>query len=244
MKLTADERKARYIFTLSLILILIFFALFFFRGTDTLDAKFVYTVDAEGYATLKGYSADPKTLEIPSELDGYPVRYIDHHAFGGHESSLRKVIIPEGVEVIDEYAFANAPELRKVVLPSSLKKIGRGAFENCSNLSDIELPAGLLELDAEVFDSCTRLGALKIPASVEKIGVDCFGSCENLRLDVSENPLAAEIAENYHIETGAVDTFSVYLTVAIILSVVAVVGVFVGGRYLKKKLFKNKKELS
>lgn len=244
MKLTADEKKVRWIFGATLLLIVILFCLFFIRGTDTLDAKFVFSIDDEGYVTLKGYSGDPRTLEIPATFDGAPLRYIDTHAFGGHESSLVKVIIPEGVEVIGDYAFANAPELKTVKLPTTLKKIGRGAFSNCARLQNIELPSGLLELDAEAFDSCVRLSRLKIPASIEKFGVDCFGSCENLRLDVSENPLAAELAAQYNIETGAVDIFTVYFVVAIVLSVAAVVGVFVGGQYLKKKFFTKKKELS
>lgn len=240
MKLSADEKRARLLIALTLGVAVILFCLFFFRFHDTIDSEFVYTVDSEGYATVKGYSGNPTTLKIPSELDGAPVRYIDSHAFGGHESALKKITIPEGVEVIGEYAFANAPDLETVKLPSTLKKIGRGAFSNCSRLDSITLPDGLQELDAEAFYACIRIGALKIPKSLATIGVDAFASCESLRLDVSENPLAAEIAERYRIETGAVDSFSLYLILALVLSVIAVVGVFVGGYFIKKKWQKKK----
>jgi|GEM_PF-2287464 len=236
MKLSHEEKKVRFIFAVALAIVVLVFGLFFFRFTDTLDAEFDYTVDAEGYATVKGYTGDPKTLEIPDTLDGHPVRYIATHAFGGHESSLVKVIIPEGVVSIAEYAFANAEKLETVVLPSTLKVIGRGAFSGCAMLDTVTLPEGLLELDAEVFDGCLRLGKLKIPASVEKIGVDCFASCESLLLDVSENPLAAEIAEQYHIETGKVNAFTVYFVIATLLSLVSVAAVFFLIRLIRQKL--------
>lgn len=238
--LSKDEKRARILIALTLAVVVIGFCLFFFQFNDTIDSVFTYTVDAEGYATVQGYTGNPRVLKIPAELDGAPVRYIDHHAFGGHHSDLKKVVIPEGVEVIGEYAFANAPSLQTVVLPSTLEEIGRGAFSNCTMLSDITLPDGLTTLDAEVFDSCTRLKKLKIPASVREIGVDCFLSCESLRLDVSENPLAAEIAESYRIETGRVSTFSVYLALSIILSVLAVGGVFYGGRYIRQRMAASK----
>ena len=236
MSMTQDEKRARLLIALSLVVIIIGFILFFFKFTDNIDSQFVFAVESDGYATVQGYTGNAKTLTIPSQTqEGVPVKYIDHHAFGGHQSDLEKVVIPEGVEVIEEYAFANSPKLKTVVLPSTLKEIGRGAFQNCAYLENIELPDGLLKLDAEVFDSCARLEALKIPASVEEIGVDCFISCESLRLDVSENALAAEMAERYMIETGKVSIFSVYFWVGFLTSLIAVVGVFYLGYYIKKK---------
>ncbi len=244
-QLSKDEKRARLLIALTLCLIVIGFCLFFFQFPDTIDAEFVFDIDAEGFATVKGYTGNPKTLKIPEKTpEGAPVKYIGEHAFGGHQSNLTKIVIPEGVEAIGDYAFANAPKLKTVVLPSGLKAIGRGAFANCSYLENIELPEGLLILDAEVFDSCVRLSKMKIPASVTAIGVDCFLSCESLRLDVSENPLAAEIAENYCIETGTISIFSIYLVLSVALSVIAVAGVFYVGYWIKKKraLSKEKKE--
>lgn len=244
--LSQDEKRARFLIALALALVVIGFCLFFFRFPDTIDSEFVYEVTLDGYATVKGYTGNPKTLKIPAQTpEGIPVKYIGEHAFGGHQSNLVKVVIPEGVEVIGEYAFTNAPRLETVVLPSTLKAIARGAFKDCAYLENIDLPDGLLSLDAEVFDSCARLSRLKIPASVTEIGVDCFLSCESLRLDVSENPIAEKIAENYRIETGTFSSFSLYFTISIVLSVIAVVGVFYGIHLVKKKISlseKNKKQ--
>jgi len=245
-QLSQDEKRARFLIALALALVVIGFCLFFFRFPDTIDSEFVFEIDTEGFATVKGYTGNPKTLKIPEQTpEGVPVKAIGEHAFGGHQSNLVKVVIPEGVEKIGEYAFTNAPKLETVILPSTLKTVGRGAFKDCSYLKNIELPDGLLSLDAEVFDSCVRLSRLKIPASVTEIGVDCFLSCESLRLDVSENPIAAEIAENYRIETGTFSSFSLYFTLSVVLSVIAVVGVFYGIHFIKKRMSlseKNKKQ--
>lgn len=241
--LSQDEKRARFLIALALALVVIGFCLFFFRFPDTIDSEFVYEVTLDGYATVKGYTGNPKTLKIPAQTpEGVPVKYIGEHAFGGHQSNLVKVVIPEGVEVIGEYAFTNAPRLETVVLPSTLKAIARGAFKDCAYLENIDLPDGLLSLDAEVFDSCARLSRLKIPASVTEIGVDCFLSCESLRLDVSENPIAEKIAENYRIETGKVSVFSVYFTLAIALSVLAVAAVFYVGYRIRQKCATAKQE--
>ena len=239
--LSTDEKRARILIALTLCVILIGFGLFFFQFPSDYDAEFVFSIESDGFATVKGYEGNPKTLKIPATTpEGVAVKYIGESAFGGHASNLEKVVIPEGVEAIGDYAFANAPNLSRVVLPSTLKSIGRGAFSNCTYLESITLPEGLLTLDAEVFDSCARLSRLKIPRSVESIGVDCFLSCESLRLDVSENSIAAEIAENYRIETGLVSVFSIYFVLAIVLSVLSVAAVFYGGHYIKKKI-SNKK---
>ena len=242
-QLSYDEKRARFLIALVLCFALVGFFLFFFKFPDTIDAQFVFETHVDGYAIVKGYTGNPTTLKIPDTTpDGVAVKVIGEHAFGGHQSNLKKVVIPEGVEAIGEYAFANAPNLKTVVLPSTLKTVARGAFKDCGDLEDITLPDGLVSLDAEVFDSCSRLSRLKIPTSVQEIGVDCFLSCESLRLDVSENPLAAEIAESYRIETGKVSVFSVYFTLAIALSVLAVAAVFYAGYCIRQKRATAKRE--
>jgi len=55
------------------------------------------------------------------------------------EDTITKIVIPEGVEIIQQYAFANLSALEEVVLPSTLKNIGVGAFYNCQRLKKINL---------------------------------------------------------------------------------------------------------
>ncbi|MBQ9700481.1 MAG: S8 family serine peptidase, partial [Lachnospiraceae bacterium] len=53
------------------------------------------------------------------------------------DATVTKVIIPEGVEKIGAYAFANLTALEEVVLPSPLESIDYGAFYGCTSLEKI-----------------------------------------------------------------------------------------------------------
>ena len=67
---------------------------------------------------------------MASEVNGYPVRYIDADAFSDCYS-LQRLYIPEGVVEIGENALYNCTSLNQIVLPSTLTEIGQGAFDYC-----------------------------------------------------------------------------------------------------------------
>ena len=64
-------------------------------------------------------------------------------------SSIKSVVIPEGVRVIRERAFEDCEVLRSVTLPSSLRRIDDFAFSS-TRLHEIVLPYGV-ELGKSVF---------------------------------------------------------------------------------------------
>jgi len=94
------------------------------------------------------------------------------------------VVVPEGVEVINDMAFGDYRALsdtmfmlkllRKVVLPKSLKEIKRFAFEGCVNLENIALPEGLTAIGNEAFKGCDRLKRITLPSSLTEIGGNVF----------------------------------------------------------------------
>ena len=90
--------------------------------------------------------------------------------------NIREVVIPEGVLVISDNAFADCHVLQNVVLPKSLIKIGNHAFDHCLHLSDIVLPDGLKEIGDEAFSNCISLRKLVIPDSVRELGKMAFYS--------------------------------------------------------------------
>lgn len=213
----SNAKKVKILFGIALVIIVFIFSIVFFQFPDNTLANFVFRVEEDGYATLMGYTGNAKHLEVPDSYEGHEVRYVAAYAFGGHYSLLESIVLPDSVVSIDEYAFANSPALKKVKLPAKLESIGRGAFSLCPKLKDIVLPESLKVIDDESFYGCIRLKRLYIPAGVEVIGNDAFAACESLLLDVRDNPLAAQVAETYRIETGRFDRTSVYL--GIILAV-------------------------
>ena len=57
--------------------------------------------------------------------------------------------VPDGIEVIEERAFAFLPELRSVKLSSTLKVIKSRAFQGCGSLNYMEIPAGVEWIDID-----------------------------------------------------------------------------------------------
>ena len=52
-------------------------------------------------------------------------------------------VVPEGIEVIAERAFAFLPELKTIGLPSTLRTIECRAFQGCDSLTHIHIPTGV-----------------------------------------------------------------------------------------------------
>ena len=72
------------------------------------------------------------------------------------EGTITKVILPEGVEKIGAYAFANLTALEEIVLPSTLQAIEYGAFYGCGNLQKITFSGenNLQIISKSAFEKC------------------------------------------------------------------------------------------
>lgn len=83
------------------------------------------------------------------------------------ENSITKVIIPEGVETIGSYAFANLTALTEVVLPSTLTTIEYGAFYGCSALEKITFSGAnnLKIINQSAFENCGLTGTLELSSA-------------------------------------------------------------------------------
>ena len=80
------------------------------------------------------------------------------------ENTITKVVIPEGVERIEAYAFANLTALEEVVLPSTLESIEYGAFFGCSNLQKITFSGenNLKIINQYAFEGCNLQGVIDL----------------------------------------------------------------------------------
>lgn len=67
---------------------------------------------------------------------------------------LESVLIPEGVEIIQEGAFTNCPALAEIALPNSLTDIEDYAFMNCSALKEIVIPENLTFIGKDICTGC------------------------------------------------------------------------------------------
>ncbi len=80
------------------------------------------------------------------------------------DNTVTKVVIPEGVEKINSYAFANLTALEEVVLPSTLEAIEYGAFIGCTSLQKITFSSdnNLKIISQNAFENCDLRGTLEL----------------------------------------------------------------------------------
>ncbi len=98
------------------------------------------------------------------------------------DSTITKVIIPEGIEKIGAYAFANLTGLEEIVLPSTLESIEYGAFYGCTSLEKITFSSdnNVKIISHSAFEGCDLQGTLEMP-SVCVISDYAFAGNQNLK---------------------------------------------------------------
>lgn len=90
------------------------------------------------------------TYKIPDT-----VTCIGNDAFSG--VSLTKIIIPNGVTSIGEYAFDDCLDLKSIIIPEGVKTINRYTFSNCAFLVSVTLPDTITFIDERAFDQCDSI---------------------------------------------------------------------------------------
>ena len=83
------------------------------------------------------------------------------------------VVIPEGIEIIDEVAFTRTVQtpddeyIESVTFPSTLKKIGYGAFHSQKIKGTLEIPEGVTEISPGAFIS-NQIEKVILPSTLVK----------------------------------------------------------------------------
>jgi hypothetical protein len=156
----------------------------------------------ETYYVVKKYSGNATSVDIPAYYEGYPIREIASGAFeknavvttvnipytvtaiGSYAfsgcSSLKQIILPEGIETIAASTFSNCTVLTSVAIPNTVTAIYSNAFAKCTSLETIQLPNALTDIGYSAFQGCTSLKSINIPGTVAEIEYCTFSQCNNL----------------------------------------------------------------
>ena len=132
------------------------------------------------------YSKDWKRLlKAPQNLEGeYSIRegakVIAKKAFF-ECNSLKSVIIPNSVTIIEEWAFLGCYSLRSIDIPDSVTKMGVSAFRHCNSLKSVNISDGVTSIGDYAFSDCGSLKSVNIPDSVTSIGNCAFSNCSALK---------------------------------------------------------------
>ena len=109
------------------------------------------------------------TLTIPSTIS-----HINPYTFAGC-LKLNKVVINEGIDSIDDYAFAGCEslDLETIILPNSLENIGKCAFKDCHKKSNITigLPKKVKHIGNNAFEN-VNMKALDLTTIDHVIDID------------------------------------------------------------------------
>lgn len=127
-----------------------------------------WELDAEGTLTISG----------TGDMWGYT--WQEKTPWASSYSSIKEVILKNGVTSIGSDAFSGCSSLTSVTIPNSVTSIGPRAFANCTGLTSITIPNSVTSIEVGVFVNCTGLMSITIPNSVTHIENYAFRGCSSL----------------------------------------------------------------
>ena len=108
---------------------------------------------------------------------------------GVYDKEISSVVIPDDVEVIGDFAFADCSLLKKIELPKTLKTICDRAFSGCKSLTSIKIPGSVTNLDCDwVFWYCEKLKKIELEEGIESLE-DIFPGCTAVKTITIPNSL-------------------------------------------------------
>ena len=146
--------------------------------------------DATTNATITAVSPADGALIVPSQVDGYRVKFIGN-GVGKGCANITKLAIPDTIKSIGAGAFANCTSLGDVVIGNGVSTIAGidntsnyiqdyAAFGYCTSLTNVTFGSSLKEIGGYAFYGCTSLSDVSIPDSVTAIKHRAFYGCSKM----------------------------------------------------------------
>ena len=180
--------------------------------------KNLQVIGEESFALCKSLSS----IEIPTN-----VRVIASGAFSTCESllsvklnkgllrlgggafsntSIREIVVPEGIHVMNPGVFGDCKNLKKAILPEKLgdayNGFGAGMFGGCTSLEEVRIPNNVKGILQGTFQDCVSLKSITIPKSVEFMSFGVFAGCKNLKDIYFESKDCDILANNFMFMPG------------------------------------------
>lgn len=160
------------------------------------DEHFLFT-KTDGVYTLIAYLGEQDTITLPESINGhdYVLYYfrgaknviipngrniIDSWAFA-YCGSLENVTIPDSVTEIGDFAFFECNSLQNIVIPNSVTFVGQFSFMGCFGAKSLTLSDGMNSISNGAFSGCAGLVNVVIPEGVSTIGSSAFSNCYSIQ---------------------------------------------------------------
>ena len=126
---------------------------------DIPNVKYIFTNTFENCTNLSEVNIPQSVIKI--------------NKFAFKNCGLINIVIPEGIEKIDNYAFSSCPYLKSVTISEDVKEIGWAAFEK-TTLETVNIPSSVKRIETYAFNECRNLKNVTISEGVEEIGYSAF----------------------------------------------------------------------
>ena len=122
------------------------------------------------------------SASVPCDMKDLTQEYVTttNTAWANIRSSVKTVVIEDGITSIGDYTFYGMTYLTDVSIPASVTKIGECAFTFCASLSKVNFPSSLTSIGMSAFEGCYSLTSVTLPTSLKTIGVRAFAYCRNI----------------------------------------------------------------
>lgn len=133
---------------------------------------------ADGTLSVTTADKNAKVITVPETFNKKKVTKLSKSAF--KMSKAEKIVLPDSLETINDYAFAFCRNLKEIKLPSKIKKIGQNSFSGCESLKTIKIPDKVKSIGIFAFNG-SGLETITIPKNVKLIQGFAFAECESLK---------------------------------------------------------------
>lgn len=158
------------------------FSVFRFNEPVTVSARIVnsgycgenvlWTLNDQGTVTISG----------TGNMKDYEYNRSPWH----NSSTIKKVVVLDGVTSLGDYSFYGCTELETVELPDDLTVIGENAISSCYKLKNLNIPKHLTTIrDCAMFE--TQIEHLDLPDTLTYIGEYAFVRCRLKSVNMSNN---------------------------------------------------------
>lgn len=99
----------------------------------------------------------------------------------GYKGDITNLVIPEGVSIIESYAFLGCEQIKTVEFGEDVEEIGLYAFQNCVNLEKMVCSSAVSVIKAGAFKGCASLKEADFSeCTISAIGYESFAGCKSL----------------------------------------------------------------
>ncbi len=112
-----------------------------------------------------------------------------------YKGAVKDMVIPEGVSIIEDYAFLGCESMETLELGYDVEEIGLYAFQNCVNLKSVKVNDAMGLVSAGAFKGCSALQSIDFSEStLAMVGYEAFADCTSLK-EVKLAETLSEVAD-------------------------------------------------